>query len=116
MAAFREETFGPVAFVMPFRDEARALAVANDTPYGLAAYLFTRDLARAWRVAEALESGMVGINTGPMAACITRRMVEHVERFVVVDELHGFEYGRKAVWCRSLDEFEAAMDHLRRRF
>ncbi|TKI03397.1 NAD-dependent succinate-semialdehyde dehydrogenase [Martelella alba] len=60
----REETFGPVAPLFPFDDEAQALAQANDTEFGLAAYLFTRDAARQWRVAEALEYGMVGVNTG----------------------------------------------------
>jgi succinate-semialdehyde dehydrogenase/glutarate-semialdehyde dehydrogenase len=49
---------------MTFRDEAEAVRVANATPFGLAAYAYTRDLARAWRVSEALEYGMVGINEG----------------------------------------------------
>ena len=60
----REETFGPVAPVFRFTDEAEAVAMANDTEFGLAAYIFTRDAARQWRVPEALEYGMVGINTG----------------------------------------------------
>lgn len=64
MLAIREETFGPVAPVIRFTDEADAIAQSNDTPFGLAAYFYTRDLARTWRVAEALEVGMVGINTG----------------------------------------------------
>lgn len=59
-----EETFGPVAGVIPFETEDEAIATANDTPYGLAAYFYTRDLGRAWRVAEQLEVGIVGINTG----------------------------------------------------
>ena len=59
-----EETFGPVAPLIRFTSEADAIARANDTEYGLAAYLYTRDLARAWRVAEALEVGMVGVNEG----------------------------------------------------
>lgn len=59
-----EETFGPVAPLFRFRDEAEALAMANDTPFGLAAYFYSRDLGRVWRVAEGLESGIVGINTG----------------------------------------------------
>jgi len=58
----REETFGPVAPVAPFDDEAEVIRRANDTRYGLAAYVFTRDLARTWRVAEALEAGTVGVN------------------------------------------------------
>jgi succinate-semialdehyde dehydrogenase/glutarate-semialdehyde dehydrogenase len=60
----REETFGPVAPLFRFRDEAEAVRLANDTEFGLASYLYTRDLARAWRVAEALEYGIVGLNTG----------------------------------------------------
>ena len=59
-----EETFGPVAGLIRFRDEDEAIRIANDTPYGLAAYFYTRDLGRAWRVGEKLEYGMVGINTG----------------------------------------------------
>ncbi|BDU77775.1 NAD-dependent succinate-semialdehyde dehydrogenase [Mesoterricola sediminis] len=70
MALAREETFGPVAAVFPFRTEAEAVALANDTPYGLASYLYTRDLARAWRVSEALEYGMVGINTGLISTTV----------------------------------------------
>ncbi len=61
---FREEIFGPVAPVSTFSDEDEALARANDTEYGLVAYVFTRDHARVLRVSEALEFGMVGINTG----------------------------------------------------
>ncbi|WP_192457020.1 NAD-dependent succinate-semialdehyde dehydrogenase [Musicola keenii] len=60
----REETFGPVAPLFPFDDEAEVVAMANDTEFGLAAYVYTRDAARQWRVPEALEYGMVGINTG----------------------------------------------------
>ena len=64
MLLAREETFGPVAPLFRFSDEAEAIAMANDTEFGLAGYFYTRDLARAWRVAEALECGIVGINTG----------------------------------------------------
>jgi len=64
MLCAREETFGPVAPLFRFRDEADAVRLANDTEFGLAAYLYTRDLGRAWRVAEALEVGMLGINEG----------------------------------------------------
>ncbi|HVC01134.1 MAG TPA: NADP-dependent succinate-semialdehyde dehydrogenase [Steroidobacteraceae bacterium] len=64
MAVAREETFGPVAPLFEFRTEAEAIAMANDTEFGLAAYFYTRDLARSWRVAEALEYGIVGLNTG----------------------------------------------------
>ena len=63
-AVAREETFGPVAPVFRFDTEEEAVALANDTEYGLAAYFFTRDLARAFRVAEALRCGMVGVNEG----------------------------------------------------
>jgi succinate-semialdehyde dehydrogenase/glutarate-semialdehyde dehydrogenase len=62
MAIAREEIFGPVAPLYAFETEAEALRIANDTPYGLAAYFYTRDLSRAFRVAEALEYGMVGLN------------------------------------------------------
>ena len=62
-----EETFGPVAPVFRFETEEEAIAIANGTPYGLAAYFFTRDLGRAWRVGEALEFGMVGLNTGAIS-------------------------------------------------
>ncbi|MCP3897715.1 NAD-dependent succinate-semialdehyde dehydrogenase [Moraxella sp.] len=59
-----EETFGPVAPLFRFKTEEEAIALANDTPFGLAAYFYSRDLGRVWRVAEALEYGMVGINEG----------------------------------------------------
>ncbi|MGC1619200.1 MAG: NADP-dependent succinate-semialdehyde dehydrogenase [Candidatus Acidiferrum sp.] len=64
MALAREETFGPVAPLFRFKTEADAIALANDTEFGLAAYFYGRDIARVWRVAEALEYGIVGINTG----------------------------------------------------
>ena len=63
MLMSHEETFGPVAGITTFESDADAIVMSNATPYGLAAYFYTRDLSRAWRVAEALESGMVGINT-----------------------------------------------------
>ena len=62
----REETFGPVAPLIPFDTEDEALALANASEYGLAAYLFTRDLGRAHRVGEALDYGMVGVNDGAL--------------------------------------------------
>jgi succinate-semialdehyde dehydrogenase/glutarate-semialdehyde dehydrogenase len=64
MLIAHEETFGPVAAVFRFRDEAEVIHLANDTEFGLAAYFYSRDIGRVWRVAEALEYGMVGINTG----------------------------------------------------
>jgi succinate-semialdehyde dehydrogenase/glutarate-semialdehyde dehydrogenase len=64
MQIAQEETFGPVAPLFRFHDEAEVIALANGTPYGLAAYFYTRDLSRAWRVAEALEYGMIGVNEG----------------------------------------------------
>ncbi len=64
MKVAREETFGPVAPLFRFHDEAEAIAMANATEFGLAAYFYSRDIGRCWRVAEALEYGMVGINEG----------------------------------------------------
>jgi len=64
MKVAREETFGPIAPLFRFENEADAIRMANDTEFGLAAYFYTRDLTRAWRVSEALEYGMVGLNTG----------------------------------------------------
>jgi succinate-semialdehyde dehydrogenase/glutarate-semialdehyde dehydrogenase len=64
MKVSREETFGPVAPLFRFKTEEEAVRMANDTPFGLAAYFFTRDLGRCWRVAEALEYGIVGVNEG----------------------------------------------------
>jgi succinate-semialdehyde dehydrogenase/glutarate-semialdehyde dehydrogenase len=70
MACFREEVFGPVAPVTVFDTEEEAITLSNDTPYGLAAYVYTRDLARSWRMAEALEYGMVGLNTGLISTAV----------------------------------------------
>lgn len=64
MEILTEETFGPVAPVLAFDDEDEVIRLANDTPYGLAAYVYTRDLSRAFRVSEALEYGIVGVNDG----------------------------------------------------
>jgi succinate-semialdehyde dehydrogenase/glutarate-semialdehyde dehydrogenase len=64
MAVTREETFGPVAPLFRFKTEAEAIRMANDTEFGLAAYFYSRDIGRVWRVAEALEYGIVGINEG----------------------------------------------------
>jgi succinate-semialdehyde dehydrogenase/glutarate-semialdehyde dehydrogenase len=64
MLVAREETFGPIAPLFRFETESEAIAMANDTEFGLAAYLYTRDLARSWRVSEAIEYGIVGLNTG----------------------------------------------------
>jgi len=64
MRVFREEIFGPVAPLFKFRDEGEAIAMANDTEFGLACYFYARDVGRIWRVAEALEYGIVGINEG----------------------------------------------------
>ena len=61
---FGEETFGPLAPLFKFESEEEAVRLANDTPFGLAAYFYTTDLGRAWRVSEGLEYGMVGVNEG----------------------------------------------------
>jgi succinate-semialdehyde dehydrogenase/glutarate-semialdehyde dehydrogenase len=67
MKVAKEETFGPLAPLFRFKTEDEAVAMANDTEFGLAAYLFTQNTARQWRVGEALEYGMVGINTGAIS-------------------------------------------------
>jgi succinate-semialdehyde dehydrogenase/glutarate-semialdehyde dehydrogenase len=64
MKITHEETFGPVAPLYRFNTEQELLELANDTEYGLAAYFYSRDIGRIWRVAEGLESGIVGINIG----------------------------------------------------
>jgi succinate-semialdehyde dehydrogenase/glutarate-semialdehyde dehydrogenase len=64
MAVFRNEIFGPVAPITVFDTEAEAIALANDTEFGLASYFYTRDIGRVWRVSEALEYGIVGVNEG----------------------------------------------------
>ena len=68
MLIARDETFGPVAPLFVFKEDRQAVTLANHTPYGLAAYFYSRDIGRIWRTAEALEYGMVGINTGRMSS------------------------------------------------
>jgi succinate-semialdehyde dehydrogenase/glutarate-semialdehyde dehydrogenase len=67
MKVAKEETFAPLAPIITFKNEAEVIAMANDTEFGLASYFYARDMARVWRVAEALESGIVGVNTGLIA-------------------------------------------------
>jgi succinate-semialdehyde dehydrogenase / glutarate-semialdehyde dehydrogenase len=67
MAIFKEETFGPVAPLFRFKDEADVIEMANDTEFGLASYFYAKDLGRVWRVAEALEYGMVAVNEGVLS-------------------------------------------------
>ena len=69
-AVFTEETFGPLAGIVKFATEAEAIDLANDTTAGLAAYVYTRDLNRSWRVSEALQYGMVGLNTGLVSTTV----------------------------------------------
>jgi succinate-semialdehyde dehydrogenase/glutarate-semialdehyde dehydrogenase len=64
MLVAREETFGPLAPLFRFKTEEEVIALANDTEFGLASYFYSRDIGRVWRVAEGIESGMVGVNTG----------------------------------------------------
>ena len=64
MMVATQETFGPLAVIFKFDTEQQAIQMANDTEFGLAAYCYTRDLGRAWRMSEQLEYGMVGINKG----------------------------------------------------
>ena len=68
MVCVCEETFGPVVPVTRFVNEQEVIAAANATPFGLAAYFYSRDVRRIWRVADALEAGLVGINEGALAA------------------------------------------------
>lgn len=70
MMVFNEEIFGPIAPVFKFKTEEEVIDLANDTPFGLASYFYGRDYARIWRVAEALEYGMVGINTGMISTTV----------------------------------------------
>jgi succinate-semialdehyde dehydrogenase / glutarate-semialdehyde dehydrogenase len=70
MLVAREETFGPVAPLFRFRTEQEAIELANDTEFGLCAYFYSRDIARVWRVAEAIESGIIGINTGIISTAV----------------------------------------------
>jgi succinate-semialdehyde dehydrogenase/glutarate-semialdehyde dehydrogenase len=70
MRLAHEEIFGPVAPLYRFRDEAEAIALANASPYGLASYFYSRDVGRVWRVARALECGIVGINTGLISTAV----------------------------------------------
>jgi succinate-semialdehyde dehydrogenase/glutarate-semialdehyde dehydrogenase len=67
MRLAQEETFGPVAPLFRFETEDEAIRMANNTPYGLASYFYTNDLNRSWRVAERIEVGMVGLNTGSVS-------------------------------------------------
>lgn len=71
MKIHTEETFGPLAAVFEFDTEEQVISLANDTPFGLASYFFARDVGRCWRVAEKLEVGMVGVNTGIVSNCYT---------------------------------------------
>jgi succinate-semialdehyde dehydrogenase/glutarate-semialdehyde dehydrogenase len=70
MCIASEETFGPVAPLFRFKTEQEAIELANDTPFGLAAYFYARDIGRVWRVAEALESGMIGVNEGIISTAV----------------------------------------------
>jgi len=70
MRVHAEETFGPVVLLFRFETEDQAIRLANDTRYGLAAYFCARDVGRIWRVGEALEYGMVGINTGLVSTAV----------------------------------------------
>ncbi len=67
MLITEEETFGPVAAVIPFTSESEVIQMANDSEFGLASYFYSKDISRIWRVAEALEFGMVGVNTGTIS-------------------------------------------------
>ena len=68
MRVFREEIFGPIMPVIRFSSEEEVIAMGNDTEYGLAAYLYTKDIGKAWRTAAAIESGIVGVNEAAVGA------------------------------------------------
>lgn len=78
MRVAKEEIFGPVAPLFKFHEEAEAIQMANDTEYGLAAYFYARDMGRIWRVSEALEYGMVGVNTGMVSTEVAQIGRAHV--------------------------------------
>src|SRR3546814_4292541 len=109
MRIAREETFGPVAPLFRFDSEAQAIALANDTEVGLAGYFYTRDLARAWRVAEALECGIVGINTGLVSTEVApfggvkQRSEEHTS------ELQSLMRKSYAVFCLKKKKYTTHM-------
>ena len=67
MLVFREETFGPMAPLIRFKTDEEVLEMANDSEFGLASYFYSRDISRIWKLAEGLESGLVGVNVGVMA-------------------------------------------------
>ena len=69
MRFMKEETFGPLAFLVPFETDEEVIEMANKTNAGLASYFFTEDISRLWKVAEALQSGMVGVRVGLISAC-----------------------------------------------
>ncbi len=89
MKVAREETFGPLAPVFRFTDEAQAIQMANDAGCGLAAYFYGRDLGRVWRVSEALEYGIVGINSGIISTERSHRSVAEESGF----ESRRLKYG-----------------------
>ena len=70
MTIFAEETFGPVAPLIRFRTDAEVIELANRTEFGLASFFYSRDIGRVWRVAAALEAGIVGINTGIISTAV----------------------------------------------
>lgn len=69
MLFMKQETFGPVAFLVPFDTDEEVISIANDVDVGLAAYFFTEDISRVWKVSEALETGLVGVRVGLISAC-----------------------------------------------
>jgi succinate-semialdehyde dehydrogenase/glutarate-semialdehyde dehydrogenase len=91
MVITKEETFGPVAPLYRFKTDAEAIKMANDTEFGLAAYFYSRDIGRIWRVAEALEYGIVGINEGIISTEIRSRggLRQHTDRKAGPGRCHG---------------------------
>ncbi len=100
MRISREEIFGPVAIIQKFTTEAEVVGLANDTPYGLAAYFYTRDISRAWRVAEDLEFGMVGLNDGLISNEVAPFGGIKESGFGIEGSHHGInEYLHKKYFC-----------------
>jgi len=105
MAIASAEIFGPVTTVFTFTEEAEVIRKANDTIYGLAAYFYTQDLGRSWRVSEALEYGMVGQNTGLISTAVAPFGGVKQSGFGREGSKYGIEeYVTTKYWCQDISE------------